>query len=92
LAREEGIKVGLFRPITLYPFPYRQIRALTKKVDSILTVEMNAGQMVEDVRLAVGEKVPVHFYGRTGGIIPQPEEILEKIRAISIAPQMEKIF
>ncbi|MBC8345831.1 MAG: 3-methyl-2-oxobutanoate dehydrogenase subunit VorB [Candidatus Marinimicrobia bacterium] len=92
LARDEGLKVGLFRPITLYPFPYRQIRALTKKVDSILTVEMNAGQMVEDVRLAVGEKVPVHFYGRTGGVIPQPEEILEKIRAISIAPQMEKIF
>ncbi len=92
LAREENLKVGLFRPITLYPFPYRQLRALSEKVGAILTVEMNAGQMVEDVQRGSVEKTPVHFYGKTGGVIPQPEEILEKIRAISIAPQMEEIF
>lgn len=79
LAREKGIKVGVFRPITAYPYPYQQLKEITKDAKGILTVEMNAGQMVEDVRLAVGGKIPVDFLGRMGGIIPTPEEILHRI-------------
>lgn len=77
LAREKGIKVGVIRPITLFPFPVKQIADAAGKVKAILDVEMNAGQMVEDVRLSVNGKVPVEFYGRMGGIVPTPEEILE---------------
>ncbi len=80
LARAEGIKVGLLRPITLFPFPYRQFNVISKNTDFILTVEMNSGQMVEDVKLAINGERPVEFYGRMGGIIPQPEEILEVIK------------
>lgn len=82
LARAEGMKVGLLRPITLFPFPYQVIRDLADKVNGILTVEMSAGQMVEDVRLAVNGKVPVEFYGRMGGMIPQPDEIVEEIKKL----------
>lgn len=80
LAREEGIKVGMLRPITLWPFPTKAIEALCDSVKGLLVVEMNTGQMVEDVRLAVNGRLPVHFYGRQGGVIPQPEEILDKIK------------
>jgi 2-oxoglutarate ferredoxin oxidoreductase subunit alpha len=79
LAREKGLKVGVFRPITLFPFPYNEIDDLAKNVKGFLDVEMNAGQMVEDVRLAVNGKTRVEFLGRMGGIIPSPEEILEKL-------------
>jgi 2-oxoglutarate ferredoxin oxidoreductase subunit alpha len=79
LAREKGIKVGVFRPITLFPYPYQQLSDLASNVKGILDVEMNAGQMVEDVRLAVNGKVPVEFHGRMGGVVPSPEEILEKL-------------
>jgi len=79
LAREKGIKVGVIRPITLFPFPYEPIAELTKNMKGILDVEMNSGQMIEDVRLAVNGKVPVEFHGRMGGIVPSPEEILEKL-------------
>jgi 2-oxoglutarate ferredoxin oxidoreductase subunit alpha len=79
LAREKGIKVGVFRPITLYPFPYEAISKLANRAKGILTVEMNAGQMVEDVRLAVSGKIPVEFLGRMGGIIPSPDEVLHII-------------
>ncbi|MFH1198511.1 MAG: 3-methyl-2-oxobutanoate dehydrogenase subunit VorB [bacterium] len=82
LAREKGIKVGVFRPITLFPYPYQPLNQLADRVKGILTVEMNAGQMVEDVRLAVNGKVDVEFLGRMGGIIPNPEEILHKIEEI----------
>jgi 2-oxoglutarate ferredoxin oxidoreductase subunit alpha len=82
LAREKGIKVGLIRPITLYPFPYAEIAKAAEHVQAFLDVEMNAGQMVEDVRLGVNGKRPVHFTGRMGGMIPAPEEILAKIEAI----------
>ena len=75
--REEGHKVGLLRPITLFPFPEKQIAEFASKVKGILTVEMSAGQMVEDVRLAVNGKTPVEFYGRMGGIIPSPEDVIE---------------
>lgn len=77
LAREKGIKLGLLRPITLYPFPYNRIAELGKKVKKIMTVELNAGQMIEDVKLAVNGSVDVGHYGRMGGIIPSPEEVLE---------------
>ena len=80
IARAEGIRAGLLRPITLWPFPTHAVRKLTERVRGILVVEMNAGQMVEDVRLSVEGKVPVRFYGRMGGIIPSPEEVLDRLR------------
>ncbi|HOY31611.1 MAG TPA: 3-methyl-2-oxobutanoate dehydrogenase subunit VorB [Bacteroidales bacterium] len=77
IAREKGIKVGLFRPITLFPFPKKPLKELGGQVKGMLTVEMNLGQMVEDVRLAVECKIPVEHYGRHGGIIPTPEEVVK---------------
>ncbi len=77
LARERGIKAGLFRPISLFPFPENEIEALTSHVKGMLSVEMSAGQMVEDVRLSVHGKIPVEHYGRMGGVIPTPEEIVD---------------
>ena len=82
ITSEKGIKVGLLRPITLYPFPTKRIKELAEKVDFMMSVEMNAGQMVQDVKLAVEGKVPVHFKGRMGGMIPTPEEIVEEIEMI----------
>ena len=80
IARAEGIKVGLIRPITLYPFPTKEIHAYAQKVKGLLTVEMNAGQMVEDVRLAVNGTKPVEHYGRLGGMVPSPEDVLEVLK------------
>ena len=82
IAREQGIKVGLLRPITLWPFPSKRIAELGKKVKGILSLEINAGQMIEDIRLAVECKVPVEYYGRLGGIIPEPEEVVAKIKTM----------
>jgi len=79
LGRAKGIKVGLLRPITLFPFPKDQILELTDQVKGILSVELSAGQMVEDVQLSAQFKVPVEHFGRTGGIIHTPEEILEAL-------------
>lgn len=79
-ARAEGKKVGLIRPITLSPFPTKVINEVAHKVKGILTVEMNKGQMVEDVRLAVNGACPVEFYGRTGGIVPSPTEVLTALK------------
>jgi 2-oxoglutarate ferredoxin oxidoreductase subunit alpha len=76
-AREAGYKVGLLRPVTLFPYPEKQICDLVPQLKGILTVEMSAGQMVEDVRLAVNGKVPVEFFGRNGGIVPSPDEVYE---------------
>ncbi len=76
LCRAQGLKVGLFRPITLFPFPYDALNKLADKVTMMMTMELNAGQMVEDVKLAVNGKIPVDFYGRMGGMIPTPEEIV----------------
>ncbi len=76
-ARAQGIKIGLIRPITLWPFPTDRIAELSKQVKGILTVEINAGQMVEDVRLAVNGRVPVFHFGRMGGIVPNPDEVLK---------------
>ncbi len=80
LARAAGIKAGLLRPITLWPYPSQVLADLAQRVKGFLTVEMNAGQMVEDVRLAVLGKAPVHFYGRLGGVVPSPEEVYEALR------------
>ncbi len=79
IARAKGIKVGLLRPITLFPYPTKAIQAMLGQVKGILSVEMSAGQMVEDVRLAVNGKVPVEHYGRYGGIIPTPDEVVEAL-------------
>ena len=80
MARAEGIKVGLFRPITLWPFPTNEIAAAAAKVKGVLVAEINAGQMVDDVRLAVNGKVPVEHYGRLGGIVPEPEEMVKVLK------------
>jgi 2-oxoglutarate ferredoxin oxidoreductase subunit alpha len=82
-ARAEGIKVGLLRPITLSPFPTAQIEALARKAQAILVVEMNSGQMLSDVRLAARNQCPLEFYGRMGGIVPFPDEVLGEIRRIT---------
>jgi 2-oxoglutarate ferredoxin oxidoreductase subunit alpha len=89
-AREEGIKVGLFRPVTLAPFPYKQIEEISKKVKSILVVEMNTGMMIDDVKLAVQGRVPVDFYGRLGGVTPFPDYILDEIRRVAKSPVEDK--
>ena len=80
MAREEGLKVGLLRPITLFPFPTNEIKRLAEKVKGVLTVELSAGQMVDDVRLAVNGKVPVEFFGKMGGIVPSPDEVLHALK------------
>ena len=82
-ARNAGIKVGMIRPITLWPFPEKNIVKASSHAKSFLVIEMSAGQMVEDVKLAVSGKVPVHFYGRTGGGVPTVEEINKKIRELA---------
>lgn len=87
LAREKGIRVGLLRPITLFPFPEQRLRELAREVQGMLTVELNSGQMVEDVRLAVAGRVPVTFYGRMGGMIFTPEEIEQQVETL-----VEKVY
>jgi 2-oxoglutarate ferredoxin oxidoreductase subunit alpha len=82
-ARAEGIKVGLLRPITVSPFPSEVIGQLAGRVEAILVTEMNSGQMLEDVRLAVKGRVPVEFYGRLGGVVPFPDEILNEIHRMA---------
>ena len=79
LARERGLKVGLFRPITLWPFPSKQIVELCKGKKGVLVSEINAGQMVQDVRLAINGALPVEHFGRLGGIVPDPEEIVKAL-------------
>lgn len=83
MAREEGIKVGLIRPITLWPFPTECINKAADKVDNMLVVEMSMGQMVEDVKLSANGKCNVEFFGRTGGIVPSPDEVLENIKRLA---------
>ena len=78
--RGEGIKVGLLRPITLWPFPTKRIEELSRQVKGILTFEINAGQMVEDVRLAVEGRTPVTHYGKMGGIVPTPDELIDRLK------------
>jgi 2-oxoglutarate ferredoxin oxidoreductase subunit alpha len=86
-ARAEGIKVGLFRPISLSPFPFPQLEELVKTTQGILVTEMNTGQMLEDVRMAVKGRVPIEFYARLGGIVPYPDEILGEIQRLVHEPK-----
>lgn len=82
-ARAKGLKVGLFRPISIWPFPTDRLRELAAQVRGMLVVEMNAGQMVEDVRLAANGQCPVEFYGRTGGIIPLSDDVLPRVEDLA---------
>jgi pyruvate/2-oxoacid:ferredoxin oxidoreductase alpha subunit len=82
MAREQGLKVGLLRPITLWPFPTEVISRLAESASRFLAVELSTGQMVEDVQLAVNGKVPVHFYGRCGGVVPGSMELLDEFNKI----------
>jgi 2-oxoglutarate/2-oxoacid ferredoxin oxidoreductase subunit alpha len=79
LARKKGIKVGLFRPITLYPFPTKPLGEMSQKMKGMLVVEMNAGQMIEDVRLSVHCEQKIEHFGRFGGIIPTPDEVVKAL-------------
>ena len=83
MAREQGMKVGLIRPITLWPFPEKEIRQFATHLKGILVVEINAGQMVYDVRLATQNLIPVTQYGRLGGIVPDPDEIIHALNGLS---------
>ena len=83
-AREEGIKAGLLRPITLAPFPQKRLLELTRKIKRILVVEMNSGMMLEDIMRIVQGQVPIEFYGRMGGVTPLPDEILDEIRRVAV--------
>ena len=78
-AREKGIKVGMIRPITLWPFPKDALKKAAAKVKAFLSVELNMGQMVDDVKLAINCAKPVYFYGRTGGVLMTPDEVLNKL-------------
>ncbi|MFN4200811.1 MAG: 3-methyl-2-oxobutanoate dehydrogenase subunit VorB [Fervidobacterium gondwanense] len=80
-ARREGIKAGLLRPITLWPFPYERLEEIAKGKKLIFDVEMNMGQMLEDVRLAVKDHAPIEYYGRLGGVVPTPDEILQALKS-----------
>jgi 2-oxoglutarate ferredoxin oxidoreductase subunit alpha len=82
ILKEQGINCGIVRPITIYPFPEKAFSELPQSVKNLLVVEMNLGQMVEDVERVVKGKLPVHFYGRVGGIVPEAEEIVEKVLEI----------
>ena len=85
-ARAEGIKVGLLRPISVSPFPFKQVEEIVHNAQSLLVVEMNTGQMLSDVQLAVQGRLPVEFYGRLGGMMPFPDEILGEIRRMAREP------
>jgi pyruvate/2-oxoacid:ferredoxin oxidoreductase alpha subunit len=78
--REENVKIGMLRPITLFPFPKQEIELLYPQVKKILVVEMNNGQMVEDVRLYIKGRIPVEFYNRMGGVVPETEEIISQVK------------
>ncbi len=82
MAREQGIRAGVFRPVSLFPFPGARLEELSRRVKRILVVEMSAGQMIDDVRLAVGKDYPVEFFGRMGGIVPLPDDVLEAVQRI----------
>jgi len=80
VAREQGMKVGLFRPQTLWPFPEQRLTQLADRVRACLVIEMNAGQMIDDVRLVVQGRVPIEFYGRMGGTVPMPDELFDVVQ------------
>ena len=77
-----GIKVGMFRPKTVWPFPVKELQEASKNATKLLSVEMSMGQMIDDIKLALNCSKPVEFFGRTGGVIPTPAEVLAKIKAM----------
>ena len=79
ILRTKGIRVGLLRPITLYPYPYQRLNELADQLKLVLSVELNSGQMVEDVRLGINGKIPVEFFGRLGGMMPTPESVAQHL-------------
>jgi 2-oxoglutarate ferredoxin oxidoreductase subunit alpha len=85
-ARAEGIPVGLLRPITLAPFPQKKLEELAKRMQGILVVEMNGGQMLDDVRLLIGGRTPIEFFARLGGVMPLPDEVLDEIKRLAKGP------
>jgi 2-oxoglutarate ferredoxin oxidoreductase subunit alpha len=85
MARQQGIPVGLLRPITLWPFPEERLSQLADEARGFLVVEMNMGQMIDDVKIAVAGQCPVEFYGRTGGVVPLPDEVLAAIAKLDQA-------
>ncbi|MCD8282321.1 MAG: 3-methyl-2-oxobutanoate dehydrogenase subunit VorB, partial [Prevotella sp.] len=88
-AREQGIRVGMFRPITLWPFPERELELAARGKKGVLVVEVNAGQMITDVKLALGKSLPIVHYGRTGGIIPEPNEVVDALKTLTIIAKGE---
>jgi 2-oxoglutarate ferredoxin oxidoreductase subunit alpha len=80
--RQEGLKTALVRPITLWPFPYKAVREAAEKAKAVLVVELSAGQMIEDVQLALLGTRPIHFFNRMGGILVSPDEVVGKVKAI----------
>ena len=80
--RRLGLKVGLLRPITLYPFPLGAFDRVVDRTRAFLVVEMSMGQMLDDVKIAVAGRRPIAFYGRTGGIVPTPEEVVKQVQAL----------
>ncbi len=90
MLKKEGISVGLFRPITLFPFPCKQLYDAAQEAKSVFCIEMSTGQMVDDVKIALEGTRPVHFYGRTGGIIPTPDEIIKQIEKIVKGEEVDK--
>ncbi|MBD3867230.1 MAG: 3-methyl-2-oxobutanoate dehydrogenase subunit VorB [Acidobacteria bacterium] len=85
----DGIKAAMIRPISLFPFPYEAIRKAADKADAVLVVELSAGQMIEDVRLALEGNKPIHFHGRMGGMLASPEEVMEKVKEIKAGKSQE---
>jgi 2-oxoglutarate ferredoxin oxidoreductase subunit alpha len=92
MARKQGLKIGLFRPISLWPFPAHALAEAAQQVRGLLVVEMNAGQMLEDVRLAAGPALPTRFFGRMGGVVPLPEEIVYEAQHLSRVLQRRNGF
>jgi 2-oxoglutarate ferredoxin oxidoreductase subunit alpha len=82
-ARAEGIKAGMVRPMTLWPFPDRAVKKAAETARAFLSVEMSMGQMIDDVKLSIDCSRPVHFFGHTGGVVPTPNEVLEQLRTIN---------
>jgi 2-oxoglutarate ferredoxin oxidoreductase subunit alpha len=86
MARQQGMKVGLLRPVTVSPFPYAALEELAGRAQGFLVVEMNMGQMLNDVLMAVKGRAPVRFYGRPGGVVPFPDQVLAEVQALANAP------
>ncbi|RLC45979.1 MAG: 3-methyl-2-oxobutanoate dehydrogenase subunit beta [Candidatus Coatesbacteria bacterium] len=92
LLKKRGVSVGLFRPITVFPYPYKQLSDAAQKAKMVFCVEMSTGQMLDDVKIALEGSRPIHFYGRTGGIVPSPEEVLRQVERIRNGEEVDKVW